>query len=149
MRTKEREKIEAKEEAIKTLRKMGVKPGKRVYTSVSHVARSGMSRRINVYIPTRNTYDGKTEQAVTDITGLVAHALGYRRHKDGGLVVGGCGMDMGFAVVYNLGRAMFPKGAPRFVSRGREVQEQQAAKREGREPRGEYDGGYLLKQEWL
>ena len=55
--------------------------------------------------------------------------------KTGGLRVSGCGMDMGFHVVYNLGYALWPDGTP--------------------EPHGtrngapDSDGGYALKHRWL
>jgi hypothetical protein len=51
-------------------------------------------------------------------------------------------MDMGFAVVYELGRTMFPKGGSLKHTNGTR-QRQEAAK--GRET----DGGYLLRQEWV
>ena len=48
-----------------------------------------------------------------DITWDVMHVLGYRRSdKTGGLRVSGCGMDMGFHVVYNLGYVLWPDGTP-------------------------------------
>lgn len=40
----------------------------------------------------------------------VSKLLGYRMGKRDGLIVGGCGMDMGFEVVYNLSAALFGKG---------------------------------------
>jgi hypothetical protein len=39
----------------------------------------------------------------------VARVLGEKL-RDGGLGVGGCGMDMGFHLVYSLSRALFPTG---------------------------------------
>ena len=46
-----------------------------------------------------------------DISGYVGDILEWRRNdKDGSLIVGGCGMDMGFHTVYCLSRALFPKG---------------------------------------
>lgn len=150
MTKREREKQERRTEAVKTLAQLGVAPGKRVYTSCSHVARSGMSRRIHVYIVTRDTEtdrEGKkrVEHRIHEITGLVAHALDYTRNQnDGGLVIGGCGMDMGFHVVYSLGRVMFPKGGSLKAASG--VRQAQAER--GGITR-EVDGGYLLKHEWL
>ena len=79
-----------------------LKPGDTVYTKLNHVSRSGMLRSIDVYIfrdnaPLRLTYD----------VGLVT---GYKHHKDGGLKLHGCGMDMGFSLVYNLSRALYGSG---------------------------------------
>ncbi len=42
--SKQSERDAERAESIKALRSMGVKPGAKVYTSVAHVARSGMSR---------------------------------------------------------------------------------------------------------
>ena len=140
--TKAQEKEIAKQEAIATLRKMGVKPGATIYTNVTHVARSGMSRRIRCYIITKDTSTDrngkrKTEPGMHDITGLVATACGFARHNGWDIKIGGCGMDMCFQVVYLLGRAMFPDGGPLSVS-PRQWQEE----RDGQTK--ERNGGYLL-----
>lgn len=137
---------ESRQEAIKTLRKMGVRPGATVYTNVTSVSRSGMSRTIRCYVVTRNTStDYRTgkktvEHGITDITGLVATACGFRRDKRGwDIVRGGCGMDMCFQTVYLLGRTMFPEGGPLEHSNGTR---QRQEKEKGRET----DGGYLLQK---
>ena len=102
-----------------------LKPGDTVHTILRHVSRSGMMREISVIGPNNE-----------DITWHVMHVGGYRRSdKTGGLRVSGCGMDMGFHVVYNLGLAMWPDGTPEPHGR-----------RNG-EP--DSDGGYALKQRWL
>lgn len=102
-----------------------LKPGDTVHTVLRHVSASGMTRHISVIAGECN-----------DITWYVMHALGERRSdKTGGLVIGGCGMDMGFQVVYNLGYALWPDGTP--------------------EPHGTRNGepdtcgGYALKHRWL
>lgn len=79
-----------------------LKPGDVLYTTTLHTSRSGMTRHIKV---TRIT-DGSP----FDISGLVATATGQRWHNDGGVVVGGCGMDMGFSLVYGLSRTLYPNG---------------------------------------
>lgn len=94
-----------KQEAIATLRKI-LKPGQRVYTSLDRVSSSGMSRRISVIIPGKGR-DG--QPSIRNISWLVSQATGIPL-VEGSLRVGGAGMDMGFHVVYTLGRAMFPKG---------------------------------------
>ena len=56
----------------------------------------------------------------------VATIIDYRQNdRKGALIVGGCGMDMGFHVVYSLARSLYP------------------------EKPGQRDGGYSLKHEWL
>ena len=93
-----------KEEAIARLREW-LKPGDTVYTILRSVSRSGMSREIGVVI----NRDG----AFLHPNYAVADALGWRINKHGdGIKVSGCGMDMGFHVVYNLGYVMYPNGVP-------------------------------------
>lgn len=87
---------------------------KRVYCVLRHVSNSGMSRRIDFYCIRDNrpiwlSYD-------------IARALDYRHSDKGGLVIGGCGMDMGFHVVYTLSSVLYGHSN---------------------------DGGYILKNEWL
>lgn len=70
------------------------------------------------------------------ISGMMARANGYTFDQDrGGLKVGGCGMDMGFSVVYGLGMALWPNGTPKphGVRNG--------------EP--DSDGGYAIGHRWL
>jgi len=126
------EQAELKENAIKFLRKH-LKPGKKVYTILRHRSSSGMSRDISVAIVLRGE--------VSDISWYVAHAIGYKRNPDNGaLKVSGCGMDMGFSVVYSLGRVLYPKGFK--LPKGRYG-------RNGDTSGFDKDGGYALKQEWI
>lgn len=90
-----------REEAIALLRET-LKPGSTVYTSVAHVSRSGMSREIKLY-----AIEGG-EPAW--LSGLVARAVGLRLGKRDGVIMGGCGMDMGFAAVYELSATLYPDG---------------------------------------
>lgn len=121
-------------EAIAELRNVGVRPGAKVYTNLRHCSRSGMMRHISVHVVHKGS--------LTDVTWFVANALDYRltNHGERALKVGGCGMDMGFHVVYCLGRVMFPKGGALKHS-PRAHQEREVGR--------ETDGGYLLKQVWL
>lgn len=131
-----KEKREAKSEALVKLREW-IKAGEKVYTTVTHVARSGMQRSIRVFIMRDNE--------PFEITGYTAHALDYPRDdKNGGVKVGGCGMDMGFHIVYNLGRTLFPDGGS--LAKTNTTRRSQA-ERAGEKI--ERDGGYLLKQVWL
>lgn len=90
-----------REEARETLRQT-LKPGATVYTALKHVSRSGMQREISVHA----VENGE----IVWLTGLVAKACGYRLGKRDGVVVGGCGMDMGFAVVHDLSYALYSQG---------------------------------------
>lgn len=119
---------EDKAMALKTLRK-ALKPGQTIYFVVTHVARSGMQRSIEFYVPTMNRGRGLM---ISKITWELSHVLGYRvDQKNGGLVVGGCGMDMGFHCVYTLGHKLWPKGTTKPHG--------------ARNGQPDSDGGYALK----
>lgn len=77
-------------------------PGSSVYTSVLHVSRSGMSREIAAYV--------HTPTGIENISWQVAAITGQRYGERGGVIVGGCGMDMTFALVYGLSRRLYPEG---------------------------------------
>ena len=126
-----------KQEALTHLRKE-IGPGQTIYTVLRSVSSSGMTRHIDVY-------------AIEDnrprfITGYVAAAAGYRHDtKRGGLVATGCGMDMGFDVVYNLGRSLWPDGAASAIHLA--DKSYKTGRNGSKEP--ETDGGYMLRQEWI
>ena len=79
-----------------------IKPGSVINTLVRSVSSNGMSRRISLYI-----VDG---QEIRSIDNWVSIITGYKHSDKGGLIVGGCGMDMGFHLVYSLGAALWPNG---------------------------------------
>ena len=128
-------------------------PGQTVYTSLEHVSRSGMSRRISLYI----VVDG----SIQDITWQAAKAGAGKLHRDGGIVMGGCGMDMGFALVYNLGRTLYPNGVPctggtGYTPTGRKARHPRCGSNDHingdhvyRKGKLHKDSGYAFKQEWL
>jgi hypothetical protein len=129
-------------DAIAELREW-LKPGDTVFTILRHVSRSGMQREISVVI----NRDG----AMLHPNWSVAKALGYRQGKSDGIIMGGCGMDMGFHLVYNLSRVLFPDG---FTCAGRDA----AARCPSNDhnngdrnyaPHAHKDGGYALRREWL
>ena len=94
-------------EALESLRGMGIKPGDTVHTILEHVSRSGMSREIRLVYLTTGT-DGRPIDFHPNHS--ASKLLGVRQGKKDGLVVGGCGMDMGFHVVYELSHNLFPEG---------------------------------------
>lgn len=135
--TKKTEKEANRQEAITRLREI-LKPGDTVYTTLRHVSKSGMTRDISLHI-------GRDKNIQT-ITHLVATALNSSvkgHHGSNAIRMGGCGMDMGFALVYNLGRVLFPDG---FIPR-------EAGQSYGRNRASadaiDPDGGYALKQQWI
>ena len=86
-------------DAIKADLRSILPPGSTVYTILRHVSRSGMQRRISLLAVVNGT--------ISQLDGLAKDALGWRTHKEGGIVANGCGMDMGFDLVYRLGRALY------------------------------------------
>jgi hypothetical protein len=75
--------------------------GSTAYTILRHVARSGMTRWISVMQGNRN------------LSWHVANVIGEKVQERTGtfcLKVGGCGMDMGFHLVYSMSRSLYPGG---------------------------------------
>ncbi len=132
MKTSKIEKAENRKNAIEYLRTI-LTPGTTVYTLCLSVSSSGMSRKISCYV----VNNGR----IQNISGYVGNAIDYNRdYKTGALKVSGCGMDMGFHVVYSLGRALYPEGF--------KLSENQYG-RNGDKSGYDKDGGYSLNQSWL
>ena len=93
-------------EALVGLREL-FKPGDSVHLILESVSRSGMSRSIRVLAPYVRTDDGQIDYLHPNH--LVSVALGVRRSTREGVIMGGCGMDMGFALVYELAHALYPQ----------------------------------------
>lgn len=93
-----------KEQARDTLRELLADNNTRtVYTILRHVSQSGMSRDISLHIVGK---DG----TILDITYLAGKALGDKvtqKHGRKVLRVRGCGMDMGFHLVYSVSSVLF------------------------------------------
>jgi hypothetical protein len=89
-----------RDEAIADLREL-LKPGDTVYTVLRHVSRSGMVHDIDVYVLRDNE--------PRYLSYWTAKAIGAPMHNDS-VRVGGCGMDMGFHLVYSLSHVLFPDG---------------------------------------
>jgi len=129
------------QEAIEFLRKI-VPVGTTVYNVLRHVSSSGMTRHIDCYVMRPNETTGESTTYPMWITHWVAKVIDCRMAKnERGMVVGGCGMDMGFHVVYNLGRVLFPEGfdipAGKWGRNGTKVSEHDT------------DGGYALTASWM
>jgi hypothetical protein len=63
-----------------------------VYQIVRHVSKSGMQREISTYVS-----DG--EGGMRNLDWAISVVTGSRIGKHDGVVIGGCGMDMGFALL--------------------------------------------------
>ena len=92
-----------------------------IYTVLLSVSRDGMSRTI---MPVIATIDQNGKPQVTNISWLVARAgiANRPRNNKDGVVMGGCGMDMGFALVYEISTTLHGH---------------------------RNEGGYKLKHQWL
>lgn len=134
-----------KAEALEQLRSV-LRPGDTVYTILRHVSRSGMSRCIDPVV-----FTGK--RGPTYLRGMMARAGVFPMHRSGdGPDVGGCGMDMGFHLVYNLGRTLWPDGYRCTGEKARPCHANDHSnppypKRDGRMKHR--DSGYALEQRWL
>ena len=113
------EKAELKNQAIETLRKM-LKAGDTVYTVVTKASSNGMSRQIKAFVV--------RGAEISNISWEVGQAIGHKIGSCDGVVMAGCGMDMGFKLVYNLGSALGLEAVDGSGSR---------------------DPGFSLKQRWL
>jgi len=120
--TKKQQKAQEVRNAIEQLQTM-LSPGDTLKTVLKQVSRSGMYRHIAVIWKDEN------------ISYLVARATEDRLCEDGSIGVSGCGMDMGFDIVYRLGATLWPNGTP--TPHG------------VRNGESDSDGGYALKQQWL
>lgn len=155
--------IEERNAALVQLRQW-LKPGDTVYTVLRHVSRSGMQREIGVVLLLTGRQEKGSEIVDLHPNYLVSKVLGWPTGERDGIKVDGCGMDMGFHLVYSLSRCLFPdgfgiagegpyghKGSPgsreaaaRMVSEGWKFRG-----RNGDTSGWDDDGGYALKQRWL
>lgn len=143
------------EEACAQLREL-FPIGSTVHTSLLHVSRSGMLRSVAVLV-------SRPDGSIENVSWQVARATGQKMHKTtDGVAMGGCGMDMGFSLVYSLGRALYPNGHPcigRLVTdpagyaecpSNDHSNESGDAYRTGFRPdRIHSDGGYALRRHWI
>lgn len=103
------------EEAVQSLRET-LKPGDEVWCILRHVSRSGMSRVIELVIPGECRWTdrhGKKRKTMRPLflgyNAAIALGRPYNE-KHGGVRMDGCGMDMGFALVYDLAAVLFGDG---------------------------------------
>ncbi len=131
-----------KDEALARFKELGIKPGVTLYTILRHRSSSGMSRRISVI----HFHMGEPHQLdyMIEALGVAKHKVVMRysfsgdtyKDKEEGLVCNGVGMDMGFDLIYRLGRTLYPNG---FKVKG--------TGRNG--DKSGHDGGYAFEHRWL
>jgi hypothetical protein len=81
--------------------------GTRVTALVTHVSKSGMSRRIRFFVP---TIDRNGNPEIVELTHAFAVVTDNNVKDDGngyGVNVHGCGMDMRFHIISNVSRALY------------------------------------------
>lgn len=145
MTAKQRKQAE-RDEAIAQLRGL-LPPGSTVHTVLRHVSRSGMSRSISPVI--------SWDDVPSDVSWLVARALGEKVDRYGGITLGGGGMDMGFALVYNLSSALYPDGFTCIGTGDPDVWGSRCPSNDHSNgdrdysPHAHRSGGYALRQAWL
>jgi hypothetical protein len=90
-----------KQEAQQELRNiLSTIPTDTIYTVIRHVSSSGMQREISVKMIDAGR--------IINLDWLVSTATGRKIGKHGGLVIKGCGMDMGFALVDGINHEFSP-----------------------------------------
>lgn len=77
--------------------------GQTIYTNLRHCSRSGMRREVSLLVV-------DVDSLLVDITFPACRVMGWRSGKHDGAVIGGCGMDMGFALVYELSQMLCGDG---------------------------------------
>ena len=138
-------------QGLKELFKEDINQGKHpiIYTTLKHVSRSGMLRHIDVIYPK----DGDMIVLNWHIEnlGLYKRAKTYKANNAGSLRVSGCGMDMGFSVVYDLSSALYGHGKEcSFICLGENCRSNDHVNGDkDRKPHNHSDGGYLLNQRWI
>lgn len=129
-----------------------INPGDTVHTALVHVSRSGMMRHIAPMIFINNEADNRRY-----LTYHVAVVLGLpiKTGWQDAVKVGGCGMDMGFHLVYNLSRALWPDGFPctgvdAYADRRRcPSNDHSNGDRDYTAGKMHSDGGYALHHRWI
>ena len=76
--------------------------GSTAHTTVVHVAQSGMSRHIKVF--------AISGERIQNVSYSISKLLGWRLTKNDAVFVSGCGMDMGFHLIYTLSRKLYDDG---------------------------------------
>ena len=115
--------------------------GETIYTILRHCSRSGMMRVVEAYV-IRNNRPVCIGAILTDDE---TKKLPFKRDRTrDGYVIGGCGMDVGFELVYTIGAIAFPNG---FDCMGDKCLSNDHMNGDHRSHHS--DGGYAFKHNWL
>jgi len=83
------------------LQKLNDMKGRQMVCSIVSVSKSGMTRKMNFYYINDND--------LVYCNDLIEIIAGYKRDKNHCIIVGGCGMDMVFSVLYNFNMSLVHK----------------------------------------
>ncbi len=115
-----------------------LKPGDTVHTITEHVSRSGMLRRIRPLV---------LREGDALNLGFSAAAVIGESVTDQAVHMSGCGMDMGFELVYRLSSVLSPDG---FECIGDACPSNDHTNGDRNyKPHHHGDGGYALRHRWL
>lgn len=142
MTTKAQQKTAERDEARARLLEMpgALKPGATVYCLLRHRAASGMFRVIDLLI------FEKGQPYTLGWNAAKAIERTYDRNREG-IRVSGCGMDMGFELVYSLGYALWPDGFD-CIGEGCPSNDHSNGDRDYTKHHHK-SGGYALRHRWL
>lgn len=135
-------KIKTSKDEARTILKRYLKPGDTVYTVLRHVSKSGMFRVISPVVIRRGGDIRDFSRAACNLLDLKFND----RHE--GVPLGGCGIDMGFELVYQMGRELYPKGVPCAGEKKCQSNDHGNGDRDYT-PHLHHDGGYAFRQRWL
>jgi hypothetical protein len=128
-----------------------LKPGDTLHTVLRQVSRTGMSRVIDVYH--FRAKRGKVERSWLSYWIAKACGFTFSTGRPEGIKIGDCGMDMGFKIVYNLGRTLYPKGVgcsgENYQSNDHTNGDLSRVQHSKSNPHWQSDGGYAFRHEWL
>lgn len=110
-----KEEIAEQREKLKSLIESN---GMRVHTILRHVSKSGMYREISPVVIGKDGRISYIAYAVACVTGMKY----TEKSGHNSIGISGCGMDMGFALVYDLSSTLYPN---------------------------EERGAYKIQQEWI
>lgn len=116
-----------------------LKPGDTVFTILRHVSRSRMYRAIDLYV----FRDNEPRR----ITWSAAQLLEGYDHRHDAAKASGCGMDMGFHLVYSLSSCLYRDGFE-CIGKGCPANDHVNGDRDYL-PHNHRDGGYALNHRWL
>jgi hypothetical protein len=107
-KAKKLEHEQERQQALKMLQEL-LPPSTTVYTILTHVSRSGLTRRVRLFAIDWKQASPSYRYSLLDITYWAALVTGHRC-DDNGLEIGGTGFDAQFEAVAILSRKLYPQG---------------------------------------